>query len=180
MRLKMTETKTDISERQEQQGDKNSSITMALIEHASRPIANVLIAIVVFLFLFIMKDSFLGILNRTNELRVGELLFIKAEGQGVSKELVRLSSLSTEQIQLFLIIGTRRPGSYITYTGPESKKENYEKLEKAGLIENIIIEKDPETGKETDLSWRNTAEGERLHQLLMWEIIGAIEQAKGA
>ena len=167
-------------ESQAQKGENGSSFTLALIEHASRPIANVLIAVLIFSFLIVAKDSLLGILNRTNEVRLGEWLFIMAEGKGVSKELVKLSSLSPEQIQLFLIIGTKRPGSYITYRGPESKKENYEKLQNAGLIENIIIERDPDTGKETELSWKNTDKGERLYQLLMKEIIGAIEQAKNA
>ena len=176
----MTEKVSAPSEPPATESRKTSGVTMALIEHASRPVANVLVALIVLSFLLIAKDSLLGLLSRTNELRVGELLFIKAEGQGVSRELVKLSTLSPEQIQLFLIIGTKRPDSYITYRGPESKKENYEVLEKAGLIENIIIEKDPETGKETELSWRNTDEGDRLHELLMREIVGAIEQAKGA
>ena len=162
-----------------QKDRQHSSVAMALIEHASRPIANVFIALIIFSFLLVAKDSILGILNRTNELRIGELLFIKAEGQGVSKELIKLSSLSPEQIQLFLIIGTKRPGSFITYRGPEAKKENYEKLEEAGLIKNITIEKVPDTGK-TELSWGNTDEGDRLHKLLMQEIIHAIEQSNGA
>jgi len=171
---------SSISDNGDQKTPRSGTVSLALIEHASRPIANVIIAIIILTLLLVAKDSILGILNRTNEVHVGKLLFIKAEGQGVSKELAKLSSLSTEQIQLFLIIGTKRPGSFITYDGPESKKENYEKLKEAGLIKHLIIEKDPNTGKETDLSWKNTDEGDRLHKLLMQEIIGAIEQANGA
>ena len=152
-------------------------LLLAFIEHGSRPTAFVLIAILILARLLSAQQPLLRLIGRTNELQIGEWIHLKAETVGVSHELQKLASLTSEQIQLFLIVGTKRPGRQITYNGPESKEENYRALENAGLLENILIERNPDTGKRY-LSWKVATQGERLHGLLMEQIITAIEKSK--
>ncbi len=152
-------------------------ILLAIIEHGSKPAAYVLIGFLVFIFLFSVREPLFSTLNRAEELQFGDFVYRAASEEGVSRELKELASLSYDQIQLFIIIGRERPDDNITYLGPESKEENYRKLQEIGLIENILIEINQETGKR-DLSWRTTVQGDALHDLLMKEVVKAIREAE--
>jgi len=173
---KETEDKSAKPTDHERQATKRE-LLLAFIEYGSRPTAFVLIAVLILAGFLAVKQPLFELLGRTNELKLGEWIHLKAETAGVSTELQKLASLTKQQIQLFLIVGTKRPGYQITYNGPESKEENYKALESAGLLENIEIERNPDTGKR-DLSWKVTAQGERLHALLMEQVISAIEKSK--
>jgi hypothetical protein len=75
-----------------------------------------------------MKEPLSKLIPNIKEVQLGEWVHLLAEGAGVGNELQALASLTRDQIQLFLIVGTERPGYQITYQGPESTRENYKKL----------------------------------------------------
>ena len=161
-------------------GPKKNYVLLAIIEHGSKPVAYVLVGFLVFIFLFSVKEPLFDALNRAEEIQYGGFFYRAASEEGISRELKDLASLSHDQIQLFLIIGKKRPDQYITYRGPEFTQQNYRKLEEIGLIDNIIDEVNPETGKHDSISWRVTEQGNRLHTLLMKEVVKAIRKAKEA
>ena len=149
-------------------------LLLALIQHGSRPAGWVLISLIVLIAVLWVREPLFRVIGSAKELRLGNYVYLKAERAGVSSELKKLATLTTDQIQLFLIIGRSRPGHHITYGGPESNEENYSKLKQIDLIENLIIKKNPDTGKK-DMSWRLTEQGAKLHDLLMREVIRAVQ-----
>lgn len=158
---------------------KKNEILLALIEHGTKPLAYIVSGMLLFLFFLMIKNPLVDAVGRANEIQLGGFVYRGAIDAGVIRELDALASLTTDQIQLFLIIGRRRPGSFISYDGPESNAENYERLREVGLIGNFEQYQDPDTG-ENRLSWRITDDGSTLHTLLMLEIDSAIKRAANA
>lgn len=144
-------------------------LVLALIEHGCRPAAIVLVGLLVFLWLVSVKDPLLGLLDRTQELKVGGFsirIREKARTADLIEEYKKLETLSLQQIQLFLIVGAKRD-AHITYGGPEVTKENLEKIQEVGLLQDVREEGD-------SLKWRTTMKGEKLHAIIFDQLVAAI------
>jgi hypothetical protein len=107
-------------------------LLLALIQHGSRPAGWVLISLIVLIAVLWVREPLFRVIGSAKELRLGNYVYLKAERAGVSSELKKLATLTTDQIQLFLIIGRSRPGHHITYGGPESNEESNTSPGKAG------------------------------------------------
>src|SRR5262245_53037383 len=148
----------------------NNELRLALIQHGSRPAAIVFVAVLVVIWLFPMRERFFSLLGHAEELKLGSFslrLREQATSANLGEEYKKLETLSLEQIQLFLIVGAKRKAD-ISYRGPEVSKENLEKLQEVGLLQDVKVQEDG------NLSWRPTEEGTRLHKIIIEQVVASI------
>jgi hypothetical protein len=114
--------------------DQNQStsltVLLALIEHASRPLAILVVGLGILLWLTWAKDPLFDLLSRAQTLKVGSLelqLQAQAEAQNLGPALQSLRELTSDQLALFLVIGRDR-GRGIDYHGPEVTEKNLQAL----------------------------------------------------
>ena len=88
----------------EQESRGTSEIILAIIEHASRPMAYVLIGLFVTILLFSVKDEIKKAKFGSFEIEIQAI----AKSADVTEDLNALSKLSDDQLQLFLVMGKKR------------------------------------------------------------------------
>ena len=144
-------------------------LLLALIQHGSRPAVIGLIGLMIFFWLFSVKEPLCRLISRTQELKVGSFTIRLRENvkiDNLGEEYKKLETLSLQQIQLFLIIGVKRNVN-ITYDGPEATKQNLDKLQEVGLLQNV---REEGGGR----YWDTTEKGERLYGIIFDQLVVAI------
>jgi hypothetical protein len=121
-------------DRPDSEGPKRE-VVLALIEHASRPVATVFIGAFVVLWLFFMRGPLSQLLANAQTVKMGSFelqLREQAHYEKLGTELRALKNLTPDQLELFLIVGKQR--EHISYFGPELTEDNLRALENAGLL----------------------------------------------
>src|SRR6185503_12905145 len=112
------------------------TVSLALIEHTSRPLAYLIIAILAFFF---VREPIFDLLRDAQKVKVGSFeveLRARVNQANVGDEFRALQSLDDEQLQLFLIVGKERSDKVpVIYEGEEAIEENFSKLRELGLLE---------------------------------------------
>jgi hypothetical protein len=156
----------------EEKTNRNLALKLALIEHGSRPLVNLLIGLFVIILLFWAKDPLFNLLSRAQELKVGSFeiqLRDEAEVANLSLELRTLRKVTPDQLALFLVIGRQR--EQIVYNGPEVTEENLEALEKASLLSSL------ERLPDGRFSWQVSEQGNRLYEIISAQLQLAINRS---
>lgn len=150
-------------------------VLLALIEHASRPTAILLVGAFVVLWLFAVRGPLFQLLERAQLLRLGSFevqLRADAAYADLGTELKALNELSLSQLQLFLVVARERENTaHITYRGPEVTEENLRALEKIGLLSEVRREEDG------GFFWRVSNEGSELHSLIFSQLLVSIRRS---
>ena len=165
-----SDVKEESASKEDQNQPASLTVLLALIEHASRPLAILVIGIGILLWLTWAKDPLFDFLNRTQNLKVGSIevqLQTQADAQNLGPALQSLRELTSDQLALFLVIGRER-GSGINYEGPEVTEENLHALEQAGLVVGV------QRASDGRLTWRVSDEGNRLYDIIYKNIELAI------
>lgn len=153
---------------------KKHEVLLALIEHASRPAALIVLGLLAAVWLFKVRDPVFQLLNKAETVRYGSFEYrVKsvAASSNLEKQLQSLKDVSFEQLQLFLVIGRER--EHITYNGPEVTEPNLMALKRIGLLSDVRrISKD-------SLYWEVSQEGRNLHELIFLQLLWAIRGGSG-
>jgi hypothetical protein len=147
-------------------------LILSAVEHASRPIATVLIAVFLLFFGYCTKDRWFSLLDKSETVKVGSFevkLREVADKANLSPELRTLSELNDEQLQLFLIIGKER--NPIKYYGEELSLENLRKLKEVGLLSEF------DQKPNNELGWKVSEKGHRLHKIISSSINSSIRNS---
>ena len=148
------------------------ALQLAWIEHGSRALATVLIAILIIILLFWAKDPLFSLLGRTNELKVGSFeiqLRDEAQVENLSRELQALRDVSSDQLALFLVIGRQREP--IMYNGPEVTEANLKALQQVSLLSSV------EPLPDGRFSWQVSEKGTRLYEIISAQLRSAINRS---
>lgn len=147
-------------------------LILSAVEHASRPVATVLIAVFLLVFGYCTRERWFSLLEKSETVKVGSFeLKIRqdADKANLSTELRTLSELNDEQLQLFLIIGKER--NPIKYYGEELSQENLRKLKEVGLLSEFDQKPNDELG------WKVSEKGHRLHKIISSSINSSIRNS---
>jgi len=162
-------------------------VALAIIQHANRSVAILLIALMIAIGVFFARHQLAGLLVNAESIKAGSFeiqLRQAAVDQHVAAEFARLAGLSDHQLQLFLILGKARTtdvaGQFkIAYTGEEVTKQNLEALQQIGLLSDV--REVEQKGSPNKFEWSVTPEGTQLHSLLLEQIVRSVrDAAKGA
>jgi len=168
------ETEALLSESEKKSGNSiKRDVLLALIEHASRPLASVFIGLIVLMFFFFAKDHLIDLLGKTDSVKLGSFelkIREEADSKGVSRELRELQGLNKQQIQLFLIIGKVRQ-EHITYGGEEVTEKNLYALQDVGLLQSYTKREDG------GFDWIVSQKGDELHDIIFKNVVMEISQA---
>lgn len=169
------DTLTNDSKRKAEGQFGKSEITLALIEHASRPAATFIIGMTLIAWLFFVRGQLFNFLNKAETLKVGSFevkLRDIAKNVNLDPTLFALKDLNDQQLQLFLIIGKKR--EQIRYIGEEVTEDNLSKLKNAGLLSSY------ETLQNGDFKWTISENAVKLHNIITGLIFTSVQQsAKG-
>jgi len=161
-------------------------LALAIIQHANRSVAILLIALMVAIGVFFARDRLANLLVNAESIKAGSFeikLRQAAVDQHVAAEFARLAGLTDHQLQLFLILGKARKtdaaGRFdIEYTGEEITRENLEVLQQVGLLSGV---KEVAPAGSSRFEWTVTPKGTQLHSLLLEQIVRSVRNAaKGA
>lgn len=168
------ESSADLKKENASKEDQNQpvylTVLLALIEHASRPLAILVIGLGILLWLTWAKDPLFNLLNRAQNVKFGGLelqLQAQADAQNLGPALQSLRELTSDQLALFMVIGRDR-GRRIDYNGPEVTEENLQSLQQAGLIVGF------QKVAEDRFTWNVSDEGNRLYDIIAKNIELAI------
>lgn len=150
-----------------------SAILLAFIEHASRPVAFLVVGLFAVGWLFYAKEPLFDLLGRAERLKIGFFeaqLRERAASADVGRELRALGGLNDDQIQLFLVAGGKE-NQDITYNGKEVTEENLRKLQEVGLL--------TEWGRTPDgrFWWAVSKEGNTLHSIVRSLITSSVRRS---
>ena len=148
----------------------SEKITIALIEHASRPAAYLVIGCLFVGWLFAVKDPMFQMLGQTQTLKIGSFevsLRANATMGGVGDTLTALQNLDDAQLQLFLVTGGAKGN--ISYLAEEVTDQNLKKLQDAGLLTYERI-------AGGSFNWKVTEKGYRLHGIIFKQVVTSIQR----
>lgn len=167
-----SDTKTPSPDREEK-GENSSKrgLQMAIIEHASRPIAYVFLGLFLFVFLLSVREPLSKSLESAAKVKMGSFEFIReeADNSDLGKELQVLVALNRQQIILFIIIGKFR-ATHTTYGGEEVTEENLRVLKNVGLLSDYTKREDG------GFDWTVSEKGDELHSIIMRNFVKAIKE----
>lgn len=153
-------------------------ITLAIIQHGNRSVVILTIFLVVFVGVFFARKPLYSWLLTSGSIKIGSFEWKVREevaSAGLKPELGKLTDLSDEQIQLFLVVARARKtnaagANSISYSGEEVSGDNLNKLQSIGLLTNVRPE-----GQ--GWSWTVTETGQRLHEILFKQITRSLRSA---
>jgi hypothetical protein len=162
-----------VPERHDVRGSQRSAILLAFIEHASRPVAFLLVGLFAVGWLFYAKGPLFDLLGRAERLKIGFFeaqLRERAASADVGRELRALGGLNDHQIDLFLVVGGKERQD-IMYNGEEVTEENLRKLQEVGLL--------AEWGRTPDgrYRWTISKEGNTLHRIVRSLITSSVRRS---
>jgi hypothetical protein len=154
----------------------SEKITVALIEHAIRPVVYLLLGLAFVLWLFSVREPLFQVLGTSEtHFKAGSFevsLRAMANAGHLGDELTALRTLNDAQLQMFLVMTKwRRP---IGYHGQEVNEENLRKLKELGLL--LDYRKDDKG----EFHWEVSEKAHRLNDIIFGQVVKSIKRTPAA